>query len=165
MDNDGFVIKVNELGLLDSVHRKEQEEEIEVARKRRFQLNAPSSDLRCDCCDKHVSELKPFGKAGDPLVGDFDGALLVKKYRPSGPYNEEADKILGELFRSDISMEEYDDALVELAKVHGEEKINRLSLAMQAYDAIGKSWECRDCIVMDTDQYIEMYRKNYRREN
>ena len=38
MDNDGFVIKVNELGLLDSVHRKEQEEEIEVVRKRRFLL-------------------------------------------------------------------------------------------------------------------------------
>jgi hypothetical protein len=32
---------------------------------------------RCDCCGKHMSELKPYGKAGDPLVGDLNGELLV----------------------------------------------------------------------------------------
>jgi len=33
----------------------------------------PPQDGECDCCGKHISELKSFGKAGDPLVGDFDG--------------------------------------------------------------------------------------------
>ena len=33
----------------------------------------------CECCGRR--NMKPFGKAGDPLVGDFDGALLVKTFR------------------------------------------------------------------------------------
>ena len=41
-----------------------------------------SDDNRCDCCGRHVRELKPFGGPGDPLVGDFTGKYLVKHYRP-----------------------------------------------------------------------------------
>lgn len=29
-------------------------------------INAPPSDGRCDCCGRHLSELKPFGKAVEP---------------------------------------------------------------------------------------------------
>ena len=47
-------------------------------------INPPPSDSRCECCGKHVSELKPFGGPGDPLVGDFNGALLVKTFRDNG---------------------------------------------------------------------------------
>jgi hypothetical protein len=32
-------------------------------------LNAPPADGRCDCCGRHISELKPYGGPGDPLVG------------------------------------------------------------------------------------------------
>jgi len=44
-------------------------------------INPPPSDERCECCGRHVSELKPFGGPGDPLVGDFSGALLAKHFR------------------------------------------------------------------------------------
>ena len=27
-------------------------------------INPPPSDGRCMCCGKHISELKPYGKAG-----------------------------------------------------------------------------------------------------
>ena len=37
--------------------------------------------MTCDCCTRHISELRPFGKAGDPLKGDFEGAYIVKVYR------------------------------------------------------------------------------------
>ena len=47
--------------------------------KARININPTPKDGRCDCCGRHISELTPFGKAGDPLVGDFDGELLVKK--------------------------------------------------------------------------------------
>ena len=57
--------------------------------KPRININPPPTVRRCNCCGRHINELKPFGKAGDPLVGDFEGALLVKKYRPAGPYDEE----------------------------------------------------------------------------
>lgn len=44
---------------------------------------------RCYCCDKHITELKPFGGPGDPLLGDFTGALLVKHWRWDYPLTEE----------------------------------------------------------------------------
>jgi hypothetical protein len=37
------------------------------------------------CCGKHISELKQFGGPGDPLVGDFRGAKLVKTFRQEFP--------------------------------------------------------------------------------
>ena len=60
--------------------------------KARIIINPPPKDGRCYCCGRHISELTPFGKAGDPLVGDFDGALLVKNNRPIEPYGEQARK-------------------------------------------------------------------------
>ena len=36
-------------------------------------------------CGRHVRELEDFGGAGDPLVGDFYGAKLVKKFREDFP--------------------------------------------------------------------------------
>jgi hypothetical protein len=57
-------------------------------------INPSPSDGRCDCCGRHLSELRPFGKAGDPLVGDFDGFLLLKTHRSNWPFIfEEAEKI------------------------------------------------------------------------
>ncbi len=50
-------------------------------------INAPPDDLRCEICHKHVDVLEPFGGAGDPLVGDFAGAKLVKKFREDLPGN------------------------------------------------------------------------------
>lgn len=45
-------------------------------------INPPPADNRCECCgSRHISELKPFGGPGDPLVGDFSGAFLVKHAR------------------------------------------------------------------------------------
>jgi hypothetical protein len=44
-------------------------------------INPPPCDNRCECCGKHISEVKPFGGPGDPLRGDFSGALLVKNFR------------------------------------------------------------------------------------
>ena len=54
-------------------------------------LNPPPPDGRCECCGRYISELKPYGGPGDPLVGDFTGAYLVKRFRPGAPYDEEAE--------------------------------------------------------------------------
>lgn len=71
-------------------------------------INPPPSDKRCECCKRHISELKPFGGPSDPLVGNFSGALLVKNFR----------RICGE-------------------------------------GQVDVSWECRDCIVLDNDEYLK----------
>jgi len=48
-------------------------------------INPPPMNKRCECCGRHIKDLKPFGGKGDPLVGDFKGALLVKTFRESVP--------------------------------------------------------------------------------
>jgi hypothetical protein len=51
-------------------------------------INPPPLDRCCMGCGKHISEVKPFGKAGDPLVGDFDGARLLKNFRSMAVPND-----------------------------------------------------------------------------
>ena len=55
------------------------------ADKRKVLINPPPEDAKCMICGRHVSELGTFGGPGDPLVGDFSGAKLVKKGREDYP--------------------------------------------------------------------------------
>lgn len=48
-------------------------------------INGPPEGRCCQICGHHISELDPFGGAGDPLVGDFSGMKLVKKFREDLP--------------------------------------------------------------------------------
>jgi hypothetical protein len=73
-------------------------------------INPPPSDFRCECCGRHVNELKPFGKAGDPLVGDFDGALLVKRGRAFAPRDEKTERIYQEYLDRARSESHYEEA-------------------------------------------------------
>ena len=57
------------------------EDNINKQAKTRIVINGPPNSGRCHGCGKGPGELKPYGKAGDPLVGDFDGALLIKTFR------------------------------------------------------------------------------------
>jgi len=122
----------------------------------RININPPPSDGRCDCCGRHMGELKPFGKAGDPLVGDFEGALLIKKFRPDGPYDEKAEKAWdkAEKHLADAGCKDK-DPLEWLIKKYGKEKGEKFYWSSQAYGQVGKSWECRDCAVLDSDEYFE----------
>lgn len=85
--------------------------------KTKILINPPPQDMKCECCGKHIDELKPFGKEGDPLKGDFNGSKLVKIFRG---YDTE----------------------------HGRN--------------VYASWECRDCIILNEDDYYnrcEMFKK------
>lgn len=74
--------------------------------------------MRCDCCRRPLSELKPFGKAGDPLVGDFDGAFLIKDWREDWPRIEEAAIIFLAFWDKSEHVEEVERGLI---KEFGEE--------------------------------------------
>jgi hypothetical protein len=128
-------------------------------------INPPPSDGKCQCCGRHISEVKPFGKAGDPLVGDFEGALLIKKFRPDGPYDEESEKAWdkAEKHLTDAGCEGK-DPLEWLIKNYGEEKGEYFYWSFQLHCSISKSWECRDCAVLDTDEYFEILFKNKYKE-
>ena len=64
-----------------------------MAKKKKpvIHINPPPSSARCECCLRHISEIKAFGGKGDPVRGDFSGAKLVKNFRAMA--YKESDKI------------------------------------------------------------------------
>ena len=113
----------------------------------------PGSDWKCDCCGKHISELKPFVKAGDPLVGDFNGPLLVKRDRPMILWSEEALNKVHEAFKKCGDHERLEKWLIDK---YGEEEGRSLYEVHRRGTPIKDSWECRDCIILDDYEYIEI---------
>lgn len=120
-------------------------------------LNPPPSDGRCDCCGRHLSELKPFGKAGDPLVGDFDGELLVKTFRLEFPPDKELES-LWDVHFGDCKTEENLNAAKDIfIQKYGPEKYSQLYYYIEVSGLSGqvrKAWLCRDCILLDDDEYF-----------
>jgi hypothetical protein len=53
------------------------------------------------------------------------------------------------------------DCLPWLITKYGKEKAEQFSLSLQAYGLTGASWECRDCIFLDLDEYFEKHRQRY----
>ena len=53
--------------------------------RRGILINPPPQDGKCMICGRHVRELEAFGGAGDPLLGDFSGAKLIKMWREDYP--------------------------------------------------------------------------------
>ena len=122
-------------------------------------INPPSEDGRCDCCGTHIGELKPFGGPGDPVNGDFTGAYLVKGYRSLGSYDEEAEKTQEEAMRR-YEADGFDDPQDWMVDKYGKEKGIEMYYANEACYSVGSSWECRDCIVLDMDEYGEKLRQS-----
>lgn len=126
-------------------------------------LNPPPKDGRCDCCGRHISELTPFGGPGDPLVGDFSGALLIKKFRPDGPYDEEAENAYKEA-ESHYENEGFTNVLEYLCHRYGEDKGENYYDKVCLFDSVGKSWECRDCAILDVNEYYERIFERYKNQ-
>jgi len=83
-----------------------------------IRINPPPKNMQCECCGKHINDIKPFGKAGDPLVGDFEGAKLLKTFRSMLPESCLENSLVG--------------------------------------DTVTSSWECRDCIVLNSENYFKI---------
>ena len=115
-------------------------------------INPPPRDGRCEVCGRHISELSPFGGSGDPLIGDFSGELLVKRWRTEAPYDEAADRAWKE-FRKEGP--EQDDPFPWFFSKYGRETAIKFYWWEQLYGSLRPSWECRDCIVLDEDEYFE----------
>jgi hypothetical protein len=109
---------------------------------------------RCDCCGRLLGELKPF-TAGHPVASHFKGKLLTKRYRPETSVIEDA-KILNEIWGNCITYEDRRNAREKLIPQYGEEEA--MVLWIFAFFLLGqfkKSWECTDCIALDSRQYLE----------
>lgn len=108
-------------------------------------INPAPSDRKCQRCGKHISELKPFGKEGDPLVGNFDGALLVKTFRSLIEPTEELDKKYEDISND---LKEWTEQEIDFViKKYGENFFNEYNNYSEFTNQVGSSWECRDCII------------------
>ena|SRR5208337_4839460 len=125
----------------------------DVRKEETLAKSTPPPDFRCDVCHKLVSELKPFGGPGDPLVGDHNGELVVEKWRPFVYLNQKgANAWVHGLIMAP------DNLLSWFIERYGEEEGNELYNVAQDVDGSG-SWECRDCIVLEDEEYFEKKRQ------
>ena len=127
-----------------------------------FNINPPPSDGKCKCCRRHISELKPYGGAGDPLVGDFYGELLVKTWMPMYPSIEDDDRLYEKYFGNCHTQEDHAKARDVIVRDLGEEEAERILLSTSATDTVEAVWLCRDCLVLDLDEYIEKQYPEYK---
>jgi len=120
-------------------------------------LGNPSPLTECTCCGKHLSELKPFGKAGDPLIRDCNGELLVRTYRTFRHYHEEVEKALDEAKKNGIDT--YQGIEEWLIDKYGKEKGENLIFLFYEATVTDKFFLCRDCIVLDEKEFFEVIDK------
>jgi hypothetical protein len=109
---------------------------------------SPPGDNRCEVCRRHISELEPYGENGEPLEKDFSGKYFVGRIRPfiysreDWPmifYHKESDiEYLNTYFRKKCGKDRF---------------IFSTSFVKSILDY--KSKECRECILFNTDEYIE----------
>jgi hypothetical protein len=119
------------------------------------------SDVSCDCCGRHLSELKPYGKAGDPLVGDFNGALLVRIFRRDYPPDPEVERIMDEFFWGCHSKEDCRMAEERLIEEYGAEDAENIQMRERASAQVSSYWLCRDCIILDYDEFFKKLYPDY----
>jgi len=135
--------------------------EKETKQKTIIHINPPPQDRKCEVCGKGEKELKPFGKAGDPLVGDFNGSILVKTFRAMAmPVTDKTFLKLQKKYKKK-QWKGFEEALI---KAHGKQKADELLFTDQLACTVSKSWECRNCIILDDPQYFRKLHKQREEE-
>jgi len=118
---------------------------------KKIYINPPPRDGKCHICGTHVDDLKPYGKEGDPLNGNFEGAKLVKTYRALAEEGScpELDIILKEQDRlMKLNDNQWDEGIqITLEQQYGMKLVDQAYMYDQACNTVGSSWECRDCII------------------
>ena len=106
------------------------------------------------CCGRHTSELRTFGEVGDPMEDHSERALFINVNRPDCLSDEENKKVLDEANRV-YKSEGYYNPIDWIVKEYG-----HTVLPLRAT----KSWECRDCAVLTTDEYLEKRQERHLKE-
>jgi hypothetical protein len=127
--------------------------------------NPPPVDETCDCCGRHISEVKPFGKAGDPLVGDFKGALLITKCRSIVPFDEQMDKIANKFLKNCKTKDECIRAEERLVEELGEKEAKRITIYYSGYGMGEKFREYKDCAILDDKKFYDRMNQRFMQEN
>jgi len=105
--------------------------------------DATRSNIRCDCCNRLVEELKPFVGPGDPLIGDFTGRRLVKVWR----YDFSEPEIPSDYFDCLTKNGEIDEQ--KFREKYGREKYEQTCEFLARMSIVSSYWLCRDCILIE----------------
>ncbi len=119
-------------------------------------LNNPPADGRCNCCGKHLGELKPFSLMSPASRTGLEEVLLVKNMRPMAPLNEEMDRILERFVGDCLTADDQEKAAERLNEVFGSEIAYDLLEYYNSSILIISSWECRECLDLDAETFREM---------
>ncbi len=111
----------------------------------------------CDVCGKHTSELKPFGSSKDPRVADLRGKFLARRWRPERLLSEDVRKLLESAEKERTGA----DARTWFVSKYGEEEGESLYYTAVFFSDYEPSWECRDCFILDHDEYFEKLKQKY----
>lgn len=111
------------------------------------------SDGRCERCRRHFSELKPFGKSGDPLVGNVEGLFFVNINRTLVPYDPESDRLWAEYFDKCQTQDDKEEARKAFIQQFGEEELEQLEWYMYLSCQLERFWLCRDCVILDAWEF------------
>jgi hypothetical protein len=128
-------------------------------------LNPPPKDGRCECCGRHISELKPLGKARHPIFGDVGGALLIKRWRKLSPHDARPKIVHGEMFVKWPAGTILENGMRYLIEQSGDGQAEEIRLYhFSGENKVGASWECRDCLDLDEEEYFERLRQRRKQE-
>jgi len=148
IDNNGIVS-------FDSISSEE-----DFKLRPRISINPPPANGRCECCGRHISELEPFNSSGDSFLDDFKGALLVKMFRPMGPYDEESERAWNEAEKHLDDVNPKDEHPLERVFIKCvNEKGEIFYFSGKASCKLASSWECCDCAILDRAEYFEKLRE------
>jgi hypothetical protein len=114
-------------------------------------------DGRCMSCGRRISELRYFSEAGDPMEDNSERALFISVYRPIGLPVEEDKKALDKANRV-YKSEGYNYQNDQLDRM--QEEYGDTPLLGEAKEI----WECRDCAVFTTDEYLEKLKERHTEE-
>jgi hypothetical protein len=115
-----------------------------------------TSALRmCDCCGKSGDELEPLDKESDPTLREFDGdayLFFVAKY--SVLPCKDAFNILKSFFNHCITLNDFRKAQERFKEIHDGKFHVIMDLlvnpTIETYEL------CKDCIVLDEDEFYAM---------
>jgi len=113
------------------------------------------SYARCDVCLKPKEELKPF---------DENGTLLFKNYRPRHVLSKRQRKIVEEYknYLKDFGIEDLEDKRALNIIIQKFDEKGRSLLCLEVDSGwIEKYWECKDCVVLDDENYYKIKLKTW----
>jgi hypothetical protein len=119
-------------------------------------LNNLPADGRCNCCGKHLSELKPFSVMSEASKPGLEEVLLVKNVRPLAPLNKQLDRTLKEFFGDCLNAEDEEIAEERLIEVFGSKFADDLRSYYDASTLAISSWECLECLSLDNETFLAM---------